>query len=174
MKVLASVVRLVLVTGVLVAVYATAPLDRPAEDVAMRLLLGMVVVAVVLGVQLRSVLRSPHPTLRGIEAVAISITLLVLVSASAYFSIEHSSPGSFSEPLSRVDGAYFSVTVLTTVGFGDIAPTSQLARGLVTAQMLVNLVLVGFIAKVLVGAVRRRRDALGVGETKVSPAPEHG
>jgi hypothetical protein len=84
--------------------------------------------------------------------------------------------------LSRVDAAYFSVTVLTTVGFGDIVATSQTSRLLVTTQMLADLVLVGFIAKVLVGAVQRRRDALGLAGTAgsedspapVSPAPDRG
>jgi 4-amino-4-deoxy-L-arabinose transferase-like glycosyltransferase len=172
-RVMRAVLRVVVVTGILVAVYATVPLDRPAEDVALRLLLGLLAVGVVLALQLRAVTRSPNPTLRGVEAVAVSVTLLILVSASAYFSLEHSSPGSFSEPLSRLDAAYFSVTVLATVGFGDIAPTSELARGMVTSQMLADLVLGGFIAKVLVGAVRRRRDALGI-EGKVSPAPGSG
>jgi len=70
------------------------------------------------------------------------------------------------------------------VGFGDIVPATETARLLVTMQMLTDLVLGGFIAKVLVGAVRRRRDALetagpeagtaDVGPEDVSPAPGRG
>jgi voltage-gated potassium channel len=180
-QVLGAVVRVVVVTGALLAVYATAPFDqRPTGQVALRLMLGLAVVATVLVWQLRAVIRSPHPTVRGVEAVAVSVPLLVLMFAATYFSTENSTPGTFNEGLTRVDAAYFSVTVLTTVGFGDIAPTSEMARLIVTTQMLADLVLGGFIAKVLVGAVRRRRDALegadSTGRTgrDVSPAPEHG
>ena len=41
----------------------------------------------------------------------------------------------------------------STVGFGDITPKSDLARTLVTVQMLVNLVVIGLVAKVIFGAV---------------------
>ena len=57
--------------------------------------------------------------------------------------------------------------VFATVGFGDIAPVSEPARLLVTAQMLADLVLIGTIVKVLVGAAQRRREALG---PRVRPA----
>ena len=148
---------------VLVVVYATAPLDQhPTGRVALRLIVGLIVVMVVLVLQFRAVSRSPHPTLRGVEAVAVSVPLFVLMFAATYFSTSRNSAGSFNMDLSRVDAAYFSVTVLTTVGFGDIVATSQTTRLLVTTQMLADLVLVGFIAKVLVGAVQRRRDALGL------------
>ena len=46
------------------------------------------------------------------------------------------------------------MTVFATVGFGDIAPVSELARVLVTIQMLVGLVAVGVIAKLVLGAVQ--------------------
>ena len=47
------------------------------------------------------------------------------------------------------------------MGFGDISPVSEPARLLVTVQMLADLVLIGTIVKVLVGAAQRRREALG-------------
>ena len=46
------------------------------------------------------------------------------------------------------------MTVFATVGFGDITPVTQLARVLVTIQMLVGLLTVGVIAKVVFGAVQ--------------------
>jgi voltage-gated potassium channel len=115
----------------------------------------------VVGWQLRSVSRSPYPTLRGVEAVAVSVPLLVLTFAAAYLGAGFADPAGFTERLSRIDAVYFAVTVFTTVGFGDIAPRSETARLLVTLQMVVDLVMVGLIAKVLVGAVRQRRNALG-------------
>ena len=157
-----SVLRVVIVTGTLFVVYATAPFDQRLDgSIAARLFIALVVLLAVMGFQIRSVTRSPHPTLRGVETVAVSVPLLVLTFAAVYVATAQADQASFTESLSRVDGVYFSVTILATVGFGDIAATSETARVLVTLQMIVDLILVGLIAKVLVGAVRRRREALG-------------
>jgi hypothetical protein len=160
--VLGSMLRVLLVTGTLLVVYATAPFDQRLDgSIAGQLFLALLALVVVLGLQFRSVSKSPHPTIRGVEAVAVSVPLLVLSFAATYVAMAQADQASFTEGLNRVDGVYFAVTVLATVGFGDIAPTSETARVIVTLQMIVDLVLVGLIAKVLVGAVRRRREALG-------------
>jgi voltage-gated potassium channel len=167
---LASVVRILVVTGTLLAVYASAPLDqRPVGSIAARLALSLVALVAVLVWQIRSVRRSPYPTLRGVETVAVGVPVLVLTFAAAYYATAQVGANNFHQTLGRVDAAYFAVTVLTTVGFGDIAPHSETARLLVTSQMLVDLAFGGLVAKVLVGAVRRRRDDLeretaGLGE----------
>ena len=160
-RVMASVVRTLVVTATMVAIYATAPLDRrPAGAVAVRLLLELLALVLVLAWQIRSVGRSPHPVLRGVESLVVSVPLLVLSFAATYAVVDHNNPGSFTEALSRLDAAYLAVTVLATVGFGDITPVTETARSLVMAQMLVDLAFVGLVAKVLVGAVRRRRDEM--------------
>ena len=54
------------------------------------------------------------------------------------------SPASFStHQLTRTDALYFTVTTFTTVGFGDIIPASQGARLVVTAQMILDLLVLG-------------------------------
>jgi voltage-gated potassium channel len=161
-RILGSVFRVGLTTGALLAVYASAPIgQRFTGRIAVQLCAALLVLGVVVGWQLRSVSRSPYPTLRGVEAVAVSVPLLVLAFATAYLGTDFADPAGFTERLSRIDAVYFAVTVFTTVGFGDIAPRSETARLLVTLQMVVDLVMVGLIAKVLVGAVRQRRNALG-------------
>jgi hypothetical protein len=97
------------------------------------------------------------------------VPLLLLLFAATYFVIEQSTPGSFNEPLTRVDALYFSVTVFTTVGFGDIAPTSEVARVLLMVQMAADLILIGLIAKVLVGAVKWRKRALDTADPPPDP-----
>jgi hypothetical protein len=77
-----------------------------------------------------------------------------------------SDPQQFSEPLTRLDAAYFTVTVFATVGFGDITAVSETARAVVTVQMLGGLVLVGLIARVVVGAVQEARTRRSEGRTQ--------
>ena len=67
-------------------------------------------------------------------------------------------PANFStHPLTRTDTLYFTVTVFSTVGFGDITAASQSARLVVTAQMLLDLVALGLLVRAFVGAVQVAR-----------------
>jgi hypothetical protein len=71
-------------------------------------------------------------------------------------------PASFTaDNLTRTDALYFTVTVFATVGFGDISAASQAARLLVTAQMILDLIVLGLGIRVFIGAVeegRRRQE----------------
>jgi hypothetical protein len=81
----------------------------------------------------------------------IVITLVAAVSqllgafATLYWLRSVAAPGSFNEPLSKIDAAYFAMTVFSTTGFGDIHATSGGARLLVMAQMAVDLVLLSVL-----------------------------
>jgi hypothetical protein len=48
--------------------------------------------------------------------------------------------------------------VFATVGFGDITAKTEAARLLVTGQMIVDLVILGLGARVILGAVTRSRQ----------------
>jgi voltage-gated potassium channel len=139
----------------IVAAYYAAPLDRPL-DRGTGLLLGtsLLLFGVLVAVQVRGILRSQRPRLRAIQALIVGVPMLIVVFAATYCTVDAQQPGAFSEALSRTDGLYFTVTVFATVGFGDITPVTQLARVLVTTQMIVGLLAVGVIAKVVFGAVQ--------------------
>ena len=47
------------------------------------------------------------------------------------------------------------MTVLATVGFGDIAPVTTIARVAVMVQMVLDIAFIGLAAKVLFGAADR-------------------
>ena len=66
--------------------------------------------------------------------------------------------GSFSQSMTRTNALYFTVTVFTTVGFGDITAKTEAARELVTGQMVIDLIILGLGARVIVGAVTRGRQ----------------
>ncbi len=161
-RALGSIVRVALVTVVLSILYVVAPIDEQLDDgsAVMQMILALLVVAVVVGLQIVAVARSPYPRLRAVEAVAVSVPLLIFLFAGAYVVMASSDDSSFTEPLNRIDSIYFTVTVFATVGFGDISATSDAARVLVTIQMVADLVLIGLIAKVLLQTVQQRRQRL--------------
>ena len=95
------------------------------------------------------------PRLRAITALAVSAPLLIVVFAATDYLIAASDPASFSQPLDRTAALYFAVTVLATVGFGDIAPVTTVARVATMVQMLLDLAILGLAAKVLFDAADR-------------------
>ena len=84
--------------------------------------------------------------------------LLLVLFAAAYYLMSRSDTGNFNEALDRLDSLYFTVTVFTTTGFGDIAATAPLTRSTVTAQMVVDLIVIGLGIRAILGAVRIGRE----------------
>jgi hypothetical protein len=143
----------------LVALYYVLPLDHASTAVAVTILVvGLVALIAVVALQVRWILRSPFPGLTAVEALATSVPFFLLLFASSYVVMASMSASSFSEPLTRSDTLYFTVTVFSTVGFGDITAKTETARLVVTGQMIADLVIVGLAVKVIVGAVRQRRS----------------
>jgi voltage-gated potassium channel len=154
-----AVLRGVLVATVLVVLYYVLPLDRPWDsDTAVRLLIGLLVFAGVLVWHVRAIAGSPYPGLRAGEALGMIIPLYLVLFASTYFVMERASAASFTQPLTRTDALYFTVTVFSTVGFGDISAKSETARVVLIVQMLADLAVLGAGARVLLGAVQRGRQ----------------
>lgn len=139
----------------LVVLYYTAPLDR-SLDLATLIAFVLALLAFV-GLtiwQALAITRSRAPVLRAVEALATGVALLLVLYASVYITIASNQPHSFTEALSRTDGLYFTVTVFSTVGFGDIAPRSEVARIVTMTQMLFGLVVFGLIVRSLTAAVK--------------------
>ncbi len=106
---------------------------------------------------------SDRPLQATARATAVLGTLVVLTFATAYLLIDAHDPDQLTGLETRLDAAYFSMTLLTTVGTGDVAPTGQLARGVTTAHMAFNLVVVAVVARGLVTAASTRRRDLETG-----------
>jgi len=150
--------RSLMTVVVLVALYYLLPLDH-VQNVPVTLVVGLLILAAVAAWQLRAIVGARYPAVRAVEALATTVPLFLLLFASVYLSMANASPSNFSvHSLTRTDALYFTVTVFSTVGFGDITATSQSARLLVTLQMLLDLLALGLVVRAFVGAVQLARQ----------------
>jgi voltage-gated potassium channel len=148
----------------LVVAYYVAPLDEQFGPAAwVKFGLALLIFVAVIGWLLWAIARSDTPRLRAIQAVGVGLPLFLVMFAAAYSLIQYNVPHGFTEPINRTDALYFTVTVFTTVGLGDIAPVTQGARIIVTIQMIGGLFVVGVVARLLLTAVQvaERRRAGG-------------
>jgi hypothetical protein len=162
---------------VLVALYYLLPLDH-ITSVPLVLAGGLLILLAVIAWQLRVIVRAKEPAVRAVVALASTVPLFLLLFASAYVVMARASPASFSTyQLTRTDALYFTVTTFSTVGYGDITAASQSARLVVTAQMILDLLVLGLGIRAFIWAVQRGRQqtspATGPG---IAPEPprQHG
>ena len=159
---LGAVVVLSTYTGVLLGAYFSLP---PAVvtvgDVLPAALLVLLAIGIVLGGYvwgLRSITRARYPLLRSFSMLTVVLGAFIVVFSYVYLGMATRNPESLPGLRTHLDGLYFTVTMLSTVGFGDISPTSQPARAVATAQMMFNLVFLGFLLRTGVSVARMERQ----------------
>ena len=84
--------------------------------------------------RLRAVSASDAPVLEAFEALVLLLTILMTGFAAVYYGMNHAHD-QFRGLDTRIDGIYFTVTTLSTVGYGDITAVGQTGRVAVTVQM---------------------------------------
>ena len=155
---------------VLIAAYYLLPLDRLSSvSLAVSLAVGLAALTAIAAYQVRAIIRHPHSAVRAIEALAVTVPLFLLLFAATYFLMALANADNFNvHSLTRTDSLYFTITVFATVGFGDIVATTQLARLVVTVQMILDLGVLGLGLRVFLGAVQRGRQQHTAQETESS------
>jgi hypothetical protein len=150
-----SVISIALLVG-----YYVVPFTRHFDQsIAIRLVLGLVILAIVLGLQIRAILTADYPVLRAIVGFAFAIPLLLIMFAVSYLLLSAGDADSFNEELNHTGALYLSMMTGTTVGFGDISPSTDTARVLVMFQMLTNVVVIGLGARLMISAAQKRVQA---------------
>jgi voltage-gated potassium channel Kch len=112
--------------------------------------------------RLRRIRRSDQPLIEALEAVAVLASMVLLTFAIAYYALATNTeqiPGIET----KVDSLYFTVTTVATVGFGDIVPVGQVARAIVTFQILANLTLIAGAIRLVMGTAHERRTERDAG-----------
>lgn len=154
--VLLATLRVLATSTAVVVAYYLLPLDRlEAAPVAVPVVVGLLILAAVGAWDIRAIVEAKHPSIRAVEALSGYVPLFLVLFASVYFLMSRTNPTSFNvHPLTRTDTLYFTLTVFSTVGFGDINATSQTARVAVMIQIVLNLVLLGLGLRLLTQAVQ--------------------
>jgi voltage-gated potassium channel len=93
--------------------------------------------------------------------VLVFLLISILVSGTTFYS--------FTEKWSVVDALYFSVTTLTTAGFGDLAPTTTLGKLFTVLYLFAGLAVIAGFIHVL---TERRRAGNGEGQEDTPPSQE--
>jgi voltage-gated potassium channel len=167
---LRSGLRILLTIFLMLALYAVLPAaSKTGVRVVVELIAGLLAFIALLGWQVRSILDADHPEIRAIESLAVAAPALIIVFAFTYLSLSHADASQFSQRLDHIGAMYFTVTVVATVGFGDIVAKTDLARLLVTLQMVLDVAVFVGIVRAIVWAgragVRRQQEArMGSGQ----------
>lgn len=156
-----AVLRIVAVIAVLLAAYLVVPVEPDSSVISAVIwagLLALVGVIVAFLHQTRRINRSEFPLLAAAESLIVLLAIFLIGFAFVYFVMSTNAPDAFSEPLNRTGAMYFAITVLSTVGFGDITPEVDPSRWLVSAQMLIDIGLIAGALRVIFGIARRAEE----------------
>ena len=164
-----SIVRIVVGLFLILLMMILVP-DNPDGSLVLAVLVAIGGIAIYVWFfnrQLKGVYRAKYPTLRASEALILVAVMFLAIFAVIYVLISEGNPESFTEPLDRFTAYYFALTVLATVGFGDITPVTTLARAVTMIQMSLDLAFIAVLVKVMGGAAKS-----ALGKRKQPPSSE--
>jgi len=89
--------------------------------------------------------------------VAGAASLLIFVAALAELDQERDAPG--ASIVTFPDGLWWAVVTITTVGYGDLYPVTEIGRLIATAVMLGGIALIGVVTATLASWIVERVSA---------------
>ena len=141
-----------------IAAYFVLPLDKEFGRL-LAVLLVVFAAGALIPISIRQaqmVLRSQDPLFDAMRCIVSALVLLVIAFSCAYFVLATSYDNQINGVETKLDAIYFTVTILATVGFGDITATGQAARAVVTGQMVVNFAVLAVALRVVSWALKER------------------
>jgi voltage-gated potassium channel len=145
-------------SGLLLLFYAAPVSDldltgRTVLSVAL-ILLGVSCLGWAITAQVRRQLQAGRDA--DVQGLVMLLELVAIVFAFGYYLLEFTTPGQIVGLETRTDALYFTVSTLTTVGYGDVHAVGQLARGMVILQIVFDVVFVAALVATLSGHLRAR------------------
>jgi voltage-gated potassium channel len=77
-----------------------------------------------------------------LQGLLVALYVAVLFFALSYYLLAISNPEAIAGLETRLDALYFSLTIVSTVGFGDVHAVDQAARAIVSFQLVFDLIFV--------------------------------
>ena len=146
------------VTG-LVVVFLVVPVSK--ERWWLGIVIGLLIIVGSVPLTVKRINRvgtSHEPYLEAGLAVVMMIALIVIGFASIYAALSRHGE-EFADIHTKLDAVYFTITTLATVGYGDIAPTGQVARAVAIIQMVVDILVIGVAARLAMRVAARETEA---------------
>ncbi len=139
--------------GLMVAYYAF-PVDLGdslvAAAVGMVLTVGgLALLATMLAKELNQVRRGE--TGRDPQVLGMMVVLLVMSSSLTFFILDLLSPEQIEGLKTRTDALYFTLSTMTTVGYGDVHAEGQVARAMVCGLIVFNIVVIASLVRLVAG-----------------------
>jgi voltage-gated potassium channel len=154
----------------LIGAFYVLPFDHESGlRAGVRLGVDVALIGSVFAWQIRRISVAALPELRAVEALGIVIALFLALFSGIYLAMSHESPHTFSRALDHTQALYFTISVFSTVGFGDITPRTDTARLVVSAQMLLDLAIIGAVVRLIFNAARSRITPSAAAATQASP-----
>jgi voltage-gated potassium channel len=158
--------------ALLLAALYLLPFDHlSSERSVVRLGAVIALVAAVFVLQVRRISRAELPELRAVEALGIVIGVFLVGFSIVYLSMSRNNIHTFTQSLDPTRALYFTISVFSTVGFGDITPRTDPARLVVSTQMLLDLAIIGIAVRMIFTAARSRIAPSGGAEGDEGPPP---
>ena len=156
--VLRTVLRVIATMTLVFVLYALMPgTVRMTTVTLVSFVIALIAFAVLIGFEIRSVLRATYPALRALEVIAVIFPIFLVAFSITYLSMSKTNGQTFSLPLDHISALYFTLVTFATVGFGDIVAKTDAARLMVMIQIVLDLIFIGLVVRVLLGAVQFRR-----------------
>lgn len=157
----ATCARLIAGVVVIIAMMLLVP-EKPEPTLAVPILIAAGATTAYLWFfarQLKSVYKARYPMLRAMEALILVAVMFLAIFAVVYVMISATNPDAFTEHLDAFTSYYFALTVLATVGFGDITPATTVARSATMVQMAVDIAFIAVLVRVMGGAAKKTIEA---------------
>jgi hypothetical protein len=134
-------------------------IESPATLVFQVLASVAVFAGIVLAINLQ-LLRQVHQPDAPLSGLLAGVVGGLLFFALLDYIVAIHAPGEFVDLNTRIDGLYFALATLATIGYGDVHAQGQLARGIVCVQMLFDVAVLttagSMLARQLGARVRSR------------------
>jgi hypothetical protein len=134
----------------LVILFFVAPLGQNDDPMPLAVagLLSILTVITLAALVVRRIRRLiEDPSTVDLPTLAVLLAATIVAFATTYFVLQRSSPGEVAGLETRLDALYMTLVTVTTVGYGDVHPAGQTARGVACLQLVFNAFFLGALLR---------------------------